>query len=98
MRVKVENRPRFKDKYGKSSRYDKEKDYDKWNANVGRRDRINSFRKSVNLDESVEITEDVINKHKNMFNHTCIDYGVDPKRLKAELLGQKYTGLEDDDF
>lgn len=97
-KIRVEKAPTFKEKYGKEGQYDKDKDYAKWDANVGRRNRINDFRKNAFLQEDVEITEEIINKNKNAFSKTCLAHGKPKQRLMAELLGQKYTGLEDDDF
>lgn len=63
-----------------------------YNANDGRKERISRYKKLLNLDENFEITEDNID-----------DYGVDwisvfyncPRdRVKAELLGQKWSDFE----
>ena len=67
-----------------------------WAANEYRRGNIEHLKKLTNLDEDVEITEEIIDKNKYMFRKACVDRGLSEERLRAELLGQKYTGLEED--
>ena len=63
-----------------------------YNANEARRKRESFYRHYANLDESYKINEDNINDWA--FRRTCNYWNVPPKKLKAELLKQPYTGLE----
>ena len=63
-----------------------------YEANEGRKARIDKYRTLVNLDEDVEITEGNIEDWA--FNQTCVDMHCDPARLRAELLGQKWSDYE----
>ena len=74
--------------------HDKWKENDLWEANEGRRERIAKYRKLALLDESEEITEGNIKDWA--LKRVCVDSGWPVERVKAELLGQKYTGLEED--
>lgn len=74
--------------------FDKKKNFLEWDSNIGRRQRVLAFRRNAFLDEDVEITEDVINKHEEAFNGTCLASGKTKDRLRAELLRKPWTGLE----
>lgn len=89
-KIKVSPDMTFKEKY---SGYDKHKDYAKWNANVGRKNRIARYKELAHLDEDYEITEKDI--RPCYFDKVCMESRVLPERLRAELLGQKYSDLED---
>lgn len=74
--------------------HDKFKERELWDANEGRRERIAKYRQLTLLDEDAEITEDNIQDWA--LKRVCLNSGWPVERVKAELLGQKYTGLEED--
>ena len=93
--VKIRKDETFMEKYGP---YNKARNFEEWDANVGRKKRVETFRKCAALDEAVEITEDIINNNKFAFDNTCLHSGKSKERLKAELLRQPWTGFEDYDW
>lgn len=90
MKIKVVENINFED----NITHDKIKQPDKWYANEGRYDRIARYRKLANLDESCEITEDNIVDWA--LKRTCVESGCSTDRLKAELLGEKWSDFEDE--
>lgn len=74
--------------------HDRWKENEAWEANEGRRERIAQYRKLTLMNESDEICEDNIQDWA--LKRVCVDSGWPVERVKAELLGQKYTGLEED--
>ena len=74
--------------------HDKWKENEAWEANEGRHERIDKYRKLVLLDEDTEITED--NLQDWAVKRICVDSGWPKERVTAELLGQKYSDLEED--
>lgn len=83
--IKPENTPKAHDKF---------KERELWDSNEGRRERIAKYRQLTLLDEDAEITEDNIQDWA--LKRVCVNSGWPIERVKAELLGQKYTGLEED--
>lgn len=61
-------------------------------ANEGRMNRIAKYRKHAGIDENFEITEDNIDEYA--FARTVNECNVRSDRLKAELLGQKWSEYE----
>lgn len=66
---------------------------EEWDANEGRRERISFYRGLVNIDEDFEITEDNIDDWA--LRKTCTKYNRGYDRVKAELLGQKWSDKEE---
>lgn len=62
------------------------------NANEGRLNRIAKYRKHAGIDENFVITEDNIDEYA--FARTINECGVGCDRLRAELLGQKWSEYE----
>lgn len=62
------------------------------NANEGRQKRISKYRKHAGIDENFVITEDNIDDYA--FALTVNECGVRSDRLRAELLGQKWSEYE----
>ena len=65
---------------------------DEYVANEGRQSRIKRYRQLAMIDEDCEITEDSIIPWA--FNKTCVEHNCSADRLKAELLGQRWSGYE----
>lgn len=64
-----------------------------YEANVNRKKREASYRKFANIPDDYEITEDNINNWA--LTRVCTDQNCTKEKLKAELLKQPYTGLEE---
>ena len=74
--------------------HDRWRENEAWEANEGRRERIAKYRQLTLMNESESITEE--NMQEWALKRVCVDSGWPVERVKAELLGQKYTGLEED--
>lgn len=53
-------------------------------------ERINTYRELCDLDESVEITEEHINKHDRELKTLCLKKGGTPEEVKQQLLKGYY--------
>jgi len=53
-------------------------------------ERIDAYRKMCDLDESVEITEEHINKHNRQLKKLCLQKGGTPEEVKEQLLKGYY--------
>ena len=62
------------------------------NANEGRMKRIARYRKHAGVDENFVITEDNLDEYA--FARTINECGVRSDRLRAELLGQRWSDYE----
>ena len=63
-----------------------------YEANEGRQKRIAMYRKFANLTEDMPITEDSLDERA--LEKTCVYSNRDRNRVKAELLGQKWSDYE----
>ena len=66
-----------------------------YDSNEGRIKRVNHFRKLVNLEDDEPITEALIESKDWAVKNTACTFNRPSARIKAELLNQKYTGLEE---
>lgn len=66
-----------------------------YDSNEGRIKRVNHFRKLVNLADDEPITEALIESKDWAVKNTACTFNRPSSRIKAELLNQKYTGLEE---
>lgn len=66
-----------------------------YDSNEGRIKRVNHFRKLVNLSDDEPITESLIESKDWAVKNTACYFNRPSARIKAELLNQKYTGLEE---
>ena len=66
-----------------------------YDSNEGRLKRVKHFRKLANLDDSEPITESLIESKDWAVKQTACVFNRPSARIKAELLNQKYTGLEE---
>ena len=65
-----------------------------YDSNEGRIQRVNHFRKLINLADDEPITESLIESKDWAVKNTACTFDRPSARIKAELLNQKYTGLE----
>lgn len=66
-----------------------------YDSNEGRIKRVNHFKKLVNLADDEPITEALIESKDWAVKNTACYFNRPSARIKAELLNQKYTGLEE---
>ena len=66
-----------------------------YDSNEGRIKRVNHFRKLANLSDEEQITESLIESKDWAVKQTACVFNRPSARVKAELLNQKYTGLEE---
>ena len=66
-----------------------------YDSNEGRLKRVKHFRKLANLDDSEPITESLVESKDWAVKQTACVFNRPSARIKAELLNQKYTGLEE---
>ena len=66
-----------------------------YDSNEGRIKRVKHFRKLANIDDSEPITESLIESKDWAVKQTACVFNRPSARIKAELLNQKYTGLEE---
>ncbi len=72
--------------------HDKYKEPLEWDANEGRKQRVDRYRQLTMLNEEDEITEDNIQDWA--LSRVSTEKCVPAERLRAELLNQPYTGYE----
>ena len=65
-----------------------------YDSNEGRIKRVNHFRKVTNMSEGEELTEAFIDENDWAVKQTSCYFNRPSARIRAELLNQKYTGLE----
>lgn len=65
-----------------------------YDSNEGRIQRVNHFRKLINLADDEPITESLIESKDWAVKNIACTFDRPSARIKAELLNQKYTGLE----
>lgn len=65
-----------------------------YDSNEGRIQRVNHFRKLANLSDDEPITESLLEEKDWAVKQTACQFYRPSDRIKAELLNQKYTGLE----
>lgn len=65
-----------------------------YDSNEGRIQRVNHFRKLINLADDEPITESLLEAKDWAVKQTACQFYRPSERIKAELLNQKYTGLE----
>ena len=66
-----------------------------YDSNEGRLKRVKHFRKLANLDDSEPITESLVESKDWAVKQTACVFNRPSARIKAELLNQEYTGLEE---
>ena len=64
-----------------------------YDANEGRHQRISMYRQLANLEEGFEVAEDNIDEWA--LGRTASYYNRPRRRVKAEILGQKWSDLEE---